>query len=116
LVPLDRPAARAIPKPYYLYRLYGAVRMFPGGPVVRPNGLLYVGISEDPPRRLGQHRADRWWGADITEQVVAEDVYPSKELAETVEAKAIRKERPPHNRKHNPDGSHRSSDGVRVAA
>ena len=64
-----------------LYRLYGDTGQ-----------LLYVGISNDPGRRFGQHASTKsWWQAV---RGISLDWYSSREDALAAETRAIRVERP----------------------
>ena len=67
-----------------LYRLWTA-----------DHSLLYVGITDDLPKRLDEHRADKPWWADV-DQVSTEDL-PSRRRALEAEARAIFWEQPRHN-------------------
>lgn len=58
--------------------------------------LLYVGISEDEPRRREQHRRASPWFHLVARTTV--DPFPSKEDALEAERAAIRDERPKFNR------------------
>lgn len=76
------------PVPTALYRLRD-----------KAGGLLYVGITDNPERRWKDHEKDKpWWP-----QVAARSIewLPTRGLALTAEAKAIRAERPRHNLQHN---------------
>lgn len=80
--------ARRDTAPQALYRFYDAA-----------GRLLYVGITADLPRRLGRHKRDRPWWADVTRVEVAH--YPDRENALAAEAEAITDERPLYNVRHN---------------
>lgn len=87
-----------------LYRLYGDFRPAAGTMVTETDALLYVGISDDVDRRFSQHAKGKWWWPDVRRHVV--ETYPDRELAETAEALAIRRDRPRHNdlfNRSNPD-------------
>lgn len=74
-----------------LYRLYDA-----------DDRLLYVGISKRPAVRWAEHaidKADLWW-ADVVRKTV--EWFETREEAETAEVRAIRTEKPEHNKAHNP--------------
>lgn len=71
-----------------MYRLYDA-----------NGGLLYIGASYDPDRRLDDHKR-KPWGAAITRQTVR--WYPSRDEALDEESRAIEAERPPHNQAGTP--------------
>ena len=72
----------------WLYRLYdGAGR------------LLYVGITNSPRHRFGQHAATKvWWGQVAVRELA---YYPNRAAVEEAERYAIRRERPLHNVVHN---------------
>lgn len=70
---------------HYLYRFFDAAGM-----------LLYVGITSDMGSRLRQHRVDKDWWPDVHSQTV-EDA-PSRADVLFMEARAILKEHPQHNK------------------
>lgn len=76
------------PRPCYLYRLYS-----------RTGGLLYVGISVDPKRRVKEHSRQQPWATKIHHYRATR--YDSVEAAARAEVRAIRRERPKHNVLHN---------------
>lgn len=71
----------------YLYRIYGA-----------KSRLLYVGITTDLEKRLGQHSEKSWW----TEvRAIESQTHESRANARAAEVEAIRSERPIYNRAGN---------------
>lgn len=61
--------------------------------------LVYVGISNDPGTRLGQHRLDKpWWDDVVTAKIQR---YPDRASALAAERIAIRDEHPRYNIVHN---------------
>lgn len=60
--------------------------------------LLYVGISLDAVRRLGQHKQHAAWYSRIT--TICVEWYPTRAAAEAAEREGIRRERPKHNVAH----------------
>ncbi len=81
-----------------LYRLYDAA-----------DGLLYIGIAEDPKKRWAEHAADKAWWPDVTRRDV--EWITGRELAEDAERAAIATEAPRHNIRH---ALPRLSDGERA--
>lgn len=61
--------------------------------------LLYVGITNHLPRRLGQHGEDKPWFAQAS--TVTVEHYPDRAAALTAETAAITGERPVYNVHHN---------------
>lgn len=59
--------------------------------------LLYVGISLSALNRLGQHKINAHWFAQIARVTVV--TFPSKKLARDAERVAIERERPRHNKR-----------------
>lgn len=57
--------------------------------------LLYVGISDVPFRRFGQHDSDKAWWVDV--ETIALTHYDSRDDAIDAEAAAIENEAPVHN-------------------
>ena len=74
-----------------LYRFYGA-----GGT------LLYIGITNALPRRLGQHHDDKPWWLGVAEVKV--EHYPNRKAVLAAEKQAIIAEKPLYNDKHNGGG------------
>jgi predicted GIY-YIG superfamily endonuclease len=73
-----------------LYRFYDATGQ-----------LLYVGITNDPGRRFGQHADSKpWWHAVANIKI---EVHPSRADVLSAEREAIVNERPLHNVIHNAD-------------
>lgn len=70
-----------------LYRFYDA-----------DGALLYVGISADPEKRIGQHRCTAPWAGEIVQNAVA--WFDDREAAEKAERTAIKREEPRHNVHH----------------
>lgn len=71
-------------KPTAVYRLYDPY-----------DKLLYVGITENPARRLDEHRSNKsWWQYVATREIVWCD---SRRLAEAEECRAIAFEMPKYN-------------------
>ncbi|MCP3017276.1 GIY-YIG nuclease family protein [Nocardiopsis dassonvillei] len=62
--------------------------------------LLYVGITNDPPRRMGQHEAKTWW-PQVRGMTV--DWYPDRASVLAAEKRAINVENPLHNIQHKPE-------------
>lgn len=70
--------------PTYVYRLYDK------------NGkLLYIGITNDIEIRFYAHSLDKWWWNDVAK--VYKRKYASREKAQDIELKAIKKYLPPYN-------------------
>lgn len=67
--------------PHYVYRCYD-----------EDGRLIYVGCTVDPVGRLAHHRANAWWGHQIS--TVRNIVFPNKDYALTREREAIGEERP----------------------
>ncbi|MEV8523176.1 GIY-YIG nuclease family protein [Streptomyces sp. NPDC052000] len=61
--------------------------------------LLYVGISEKPPKRWGQHAADKEWWPEVAG--LSLEWFDSRTEALAMEARAIQAEKPRHNVLHN---------------
>src|SRR5207302_1242409 len=57
--------------------------------------LLYVGITNDPGRRLGQHRKLKPWWASVGSMTL--EHFSTREALEDAEREAIAHERPIHN-------------------
>jgi hypothetical protein len=73
-------------RPAVVYRLYDAAGV-----------LLYVGISDDPERRMTDHRDNfPWWG-DVAREKTTRVWFKSKEHARSAEGRAIATEHPVHN-------------------
>jgi len=71
-----------------LYRFYDAT-----------GALLYIGITNSIPRRLGEHDERKPWFAHSVRATF--EHHPSRAAALTAEKKAIKKERPKYNIVHN---------------
>lgn len=71
-----------------LYRFYDAT-----------GALLYIGITNSIPRRLGEHDERKPWFTETAK--VTFEHHPSRAAALTAEKKAIKAERPKHNIVHN---------------
>lgn len=81
------PAPGAQADEHALYRFFGA-----------DGSLLYVGISLQPFRRMGQHRSDKsWWGEVAT---VAIERHPDRPSVLAAERRAIKAENPRYNVVH----------------
>ncbi len=80
------PADPFTPNSNAVYRLYNAV-----------DALLYVGISDHPKRRFGEHHDDKPWWREVHRWEV--EWFPNRALAEAEEATAIRDEVPAFNLK-----------------
>lgn len=76
-------------EPHALYRFYGA-----GGT------LLYIGITNEIPRRLKDHSRDKPWWLGVTSIKV--EHYPNRQSVLEAERRAIIAERPLYNDQHNP--------------
>lgn len=75
-------------RPHVLYRFYD-----------RTDTLLYVGITMDLPKRMGNHRKEKpWWAA--VDHITVEH-FDNREDALAAEAEAIRTESPLYNVSHN---------------
>lgn len=61
--------------------------------------LLYVGITKNPPARLGQHGDDKDWWNQVHNIVVT--WHPARQAALVAEKEAIRAEHPLYNVQHN---------------
>lgn len=96
---LSDPPDGGAPERTALYRLFGA-----------DNELLYVGITNNPERRLDHHRARKPWWREVTMRVV--EWYDDRPAAERAERKAIQTEGPRYNIHHN----QKSADLMAVAA
>ena len=70
-----------------IYRLYSA-----------DGTLLYVGMSNDPDRRFGEHADSQPWWAEVRKFEVG-TWYPSRSAAAEAERVAIRSEQPKHNKR-----------------
>lgn len=65
----------------------------------RSDGLLYVGQSRDPSRRMGDHKAKKeWWAVMATMRL---EWHETLEMALEAEKIAIETEKPLHNIQHN---------------
>lgn len=60
--------------------------------------LLYVGITNDPPRRMTEHSQDKAWWPQVRGMTV--DWYPDRDAVLAAERRAIRIEHPLHNSQH----------------
>lgn len=78
-------------EPHALYRFFGA-----GGT------LLYIGITNEIPRRLKQHSGDKPWWLGVSSITV--EHYPSREAVLEAERRAIITEKPLYNDQHNRAG------------
>lgn len=67
-----------------LYRFYNA-----------SGDLLYVGITNNPPRRLGEHRDAKAWWQEVAR--IDMEQHPDRLALHTAERRAIETERPRHN-------------------
>jgi len=67
-----------------LYRLYSS-----------DGTLLYVGVANDPIRRMKEHRANRDWFGEVAG--IRFETHATRREAEDAEAEAIRAEHPRHN-------------------
>jgi GIY-YIG catalytic domain. len=76
-------------EPHALYRFYGA-----GGT------LLYIGITNEIPRRLKDHSRNKPWWLGVTNIKV--EHYPNRQSVLEAERRAIIAERPLYNDQHNP--------------
>src|SRR5262249_31908278 len=63
--------------------------------------LLYVGISLSAFNRLIDHKRDSGWASEMVTMTV--ERFPTREIAEWEERKAIKEQRPIWNRAHNND-------------
>lgn len=75
-------------EPHALYRFYGA-----GGT------LLYIGITNEIPRRLKQHNKDKPWWLGVSRIDV--EHYPTRHAVLEAERRAIMAEKPLYNQVHN---------------
>lgn len=82
-----RPVSR--PETTTLYRLYDSHRV-----------LLYVGISNQPLVRFGQHAADKPWWTEVAH--IDLDHFHERSWAEAAERQAITREHPLYNVVHSP--------------
>ncbi len=71
-----------------LYRIYG-----------ERSSLIYVGVTDNLPRRMADHCSKEWW-RDMRAMSVEE--FPTRAAALAAEAELIRTARPTHNVIHNP--------------
>lgn len=62
---------------------------------------LYIGISNEPLRRVVEHAKDKWWFRHVTGWTVDERVFYSEADARSAEKAAIHAERPLCNDQHN---------------
>lgn len=76
------------PQTHALYRFFGA-----GGT------LLYIGITNSIPRRLGQHNDDKAWWHGVSRVEI--EHYPNRRAVLEAERRAIIAEKPLYNDKHN---------------
>jgi hypothetical protein len=67
-----------------LYRMYDAT-----------GRLVYVGSTNNVPRRMTEHRLQAWWMAIVTKTRL--QVFPTLEAARAAEAVAIQEEQPAAN-------------------
>lgn len=75
----------AVPdRPQWLYRLFDS-----------EGRLLYVGVTDDVWRRVGEHERTQEWGDDIVR--VKRQRYPGRAAALAAERRAIHIEKPVHN-------------------
>ena len=70
---------------YFIYRLYSS-----------SDELLYIGITNDPTRRMRHHRSHSGWYSGVARQDIR-NLNCSKVEAEAIERDAINKENPIHN-------------------
>lgn len=63
--------------------------------------LLYVGITNDPPRRMSQHADSKPWWPQVRGMTV--DWYDTRAMVAAAERRAIRVENPLNNIQHKPD-------------
>lgn len=75
-------------RPHALYRYYDA-----GGE------LLYVGIANDPFRRMAEHRQGKQWWQQVKHLTL--EHFPNRKEALTAEREAIKTEHPRYNIQHN---------------
>lgn len=79
-----RAGCTAAPRQHVLYRFFGA-----------DDELLYIGITNNPSRRMDQHSQGKpWWTEVVT---VRMEVHPSRSAVLDAERIAIARERPLHN-------------------
>lgn len=57
--------------------------------------LLYIGIASNPERRWAEHKNDKTWWPQVKRRTV--EWHPSRLVAMTAEARAIKSEQPAHN-------------------
>lgn len=57
--------------------------------------LLYVGLTSDPGRRMGQHRVEKPWWSEVANVTI--QTYPDRESVAAAERAAIRTETPRYN-------------------
>lgn len=81
--------------PHALYRFYD-----------RSGVLIYVGITNNPGRRLSRHEKSKDWWWEVTE--VRIERYPDRDSVLNAEVEAITNERPKYNIQHN--GSRKDED------
>jgi predicted GIY-YIG superfamily endonuclease len=72
-------------KTHTLYRFFNAA-----------GDLLYVGITNSPPRRFQQHKADKEWWSEVASITLAE--YQSRAALMAAEREAVRNECPRYNK------------------
>lgn len=60
--------------------------------------LLYVGIAGNPDSRWGQHSTNQPWWNNVADRKV--EWFPNRAAAAEAEVKAIKEERPLHNKQH----------------
>lgn len=65
--------------------------------------LLYVGIANEPPARLRQHRKDKEWWIDVRN--TTHQVFDTRPEAKAAEREAIKAENPTWNIQHNNSGT-----------
>lgn len=61
----------------------------------RAGGLLYVGITNNPPRRFGKHKDEKEWWRHVAR--IALEHHPTREALAAAERAAIETEGPLHN-------------------
>ena len=67
----------------------------------RSGGLMYIGCTSDIYRRQAGHRSQSPWFADSW--MIHHKAYRDRAYAERVEARAIRRYKPPFNKRDNPN-------------